>query len=433
MKKVLALLLALVMVVGMVACAPADDTTAGKNDTTTGGNGTTNGGSTTSLAGTYDVTIWVAEKIVDLTKSQIDKFNETNTDGIKINATVSAVGENDAANNILSDVTAGADIYCFAQDQFARLVNAGALAKLGKNAAEIVIAANNAVTVSAATSGSDMYAYPMTSDNGYFMYYDKSVIGDADVTSLEALLKVCEENNKFFSFENNSSAWYLASWFFATGCVSQWTTDGDGNFVGVNDTFNSDNGLVALKGMQKLLFSSANNSSSQAAAFSSGSAVVVTGTWAYNDIKEILGDNMGVAELPSFTVDGKSYHLGNYNGCKLMGVKPQSDTVKQAVLHKLAQYLTNEECQMERYNATAWGPANLNAQNSDAVKAAEQLVVLNKQNAYSQPQGQIPDNWWNYTKAIADKVTALGANATDAQLKGVLEEYAASVENDLKK
>ena len=44
--------------------------------------------------------------------------------------------------------------------------------------------------------------------------------------------------------------------------------------------------------------------------------------------------------MPSFEVDGTEYHMGSFNGFKLMGVKPQSDANKQAALHKLAQYLS---------------------------------------------------------------------------------------------
>ena len=80
---------------------------------------------------TYDITIWVAEKAVDLTKKQIENFNASNQLGLSFNATVEAVSEADSATQMITDVEAGGDIYCFAQDQFARLVQAGALAKLG--------------------------------------------------------------------------------------------------------------------------------------------------------------------------------------------------------------------------------------------------------------------------------------------------------------
>ncbi|MBQ9511156.1 MAG: extracellular solute-binding protein [Clostridia bacterium] len=368
----------------------------------------------------YDIKVWVAENAVELTKSQIAKFNETNTDGLKFNATIEPVSEADAGTNMVTDVEAGGDIYCFAQDQFARLVQANALAKLGVAAAKTVSEANDAGVVAAAKSGEDLFAYPLTADNGYFMYYDKSVIPDADVDSLEKLIEDCEKAGKYFAFETNTGAWYTASWFFATGCVSDWTTDSDGNFLSVHDTFNSPEGLIAVKGMKKLVDSKMHLSSSKGSEFASGAAIVVSGTWDFEAVKGYLGDNMGVADLPSFEVDGKTYHLGSFNGCKLMGVKPQTDAAKQAAVHKLAQYLTSEECQMERFNTLSWGPANSNAQKSEAVQANPGLAALLSQSPYSVPQGQIHGSWWDIAKVIADDVKAA---TDDAGLQAALDNY----------
>jgi len=404
-------MLALVMVVGLAACKKPGDS---KTDD-----------QTADIAGTYSITVWVPEKAVDLTKQQIDAFNESNEFGVKFEAAIQPVSEADAATNMITDVEAGGDIFFFAQDQFARLVKAAALSKLGAGAAETVKAANDDGVVAAATAGEDLYAYPLTSDNGYFMYYDKSVIPEADVDSMEKLIEDCENAGKYFAFEMQTSAWYLASFFFGTGCKSEWTTDNDGAFTDVDDTFNSDAGLIAAKGMQKLVTSSCHLSSSQASEFASGAAIVVTGTWAYDDVKSILGDNMGATDLPSFEVDGKEYHLGSYNGCKLLGVKPQTDAKKAAALHKLAQYLTDEARQMERFEALSWGPANKVDQASEAVQANPGLAALLKQNAYSVPQGQIPDPWWDVAKVIGDDVK----NAADeAGLKAALESYAAKLQ-----
>ncbi|MBQ7844697.1 MAG: extracellular solute-binding protein [Clostridia bacterium] len=402
MKKFLALMLAAIMAFSMVATASA-----------------------ASLAGTYDITVWVAEDAVELTKTQIEKFNTTNELGITFNATVEAVSEADAGTQMITDVEAGGDLFCFAQDQFARLVQAGALAKLGVKAAETVSAANSAGVVAAATAGDTMYAYPMTADNGYFMYYDKSVIPEEHIDSLEAIIADCEAAQKYFAYEMQTSAWYLAGMFFGTGCVSEWTMDEEGKeFVSVKDTFNSANGLIAAKGIEKLVKSPMHLSSSSGAEFASGAAVVVTGTWDFNTVQGILGDNMGVADLPSFEVDGQSYHIGSFNGCKLMGVKPQVDAVKAAALHQLAQYLTGEECQLERFETLAWGPANLAAQASEAVQANPALVALNAQAPYSIPQGQIHGSWWDIAKVIGDDIKA----ATDeAGLQAALDNYYAKI------
>ena len=396
--------------------------------TACGGNAGNQGNTTGSLEGTYDITVWVSETagVKELTEQQIAKFCAANP-GLVINATIEGVTEADSATNMINDVEKGADLYCFAQDQLARLVAAGALAELGQGAAKTVTEANDAGAVKAASVGGKLYCYPLTSDNGYYMYYDKSVIKESSLDSLEAIIADCEKAGKLFSFELETSAWYNASFFFATKCVSEWTTDSEGNFTSVNDTFNSDAGLIALKGMQKLLKSKAYNSSSSVADFiaATPSAVVISGPWASADAQKALGANYAATDLPSFEVDGKSYHLGSFSGNKLMGVKPQTDAAKQAVLQQLALYLTNEECQLERFNSVGWGPSNLAAQGNDAVKNSEHLNALAAQSAYATPQGQIHGSWWDLAKAYA---VAAKEATTDAQLKEALDSYKKSID-----
>ena len=394
MKKFFAILMAAIMALSMVSFASAD--------------------------GAYDITLWVPEEMVDLTKTQIEAFNASNELGVTFNPTVEPVSEADSATSMITDVEAGADVFFFAQDQFARLVQAGALAKLDDETAAKVKAENDVSAVTAATSGDAMYAYPLTADNGYIMYYDKSVIPEEDVDSLEKLIADCEAAGKYFAFEMQTSAWYLASFFFATGCVSEWKTDDSGAFIEVHDTFNSPEGLIAVKGMNKLVKSPMHLSSSKASEFASGAAIVVTGIWDYTTAEEILGDNMGVTDLPSFEVDGTEYHLGSFSGCKLLGVKPQVDAGKATALTALAGFLTGEQCQLERFEARAWGPSNLAAQGSDAVQANPGLIALQKQNQYATVQGQIHGSWWDIGKVIGDDVKAA---EDDAGLQAALDNY----------
>ena len=406
--KLISLLLALVMVLSLGACGSKTNpsgSSAAPQGSTAAPQGSTSSGS--QLAGTYDIKVWCPDAAVDLTKQQIEAYNKANTDGIVINATVEAVGEGDAATSMITDVEAGGDLFFFAQDQTARLIEAGALAKLGKAAAANVLENNEETSVIAVKSGDELYAYPLTSDNGFFMYYDKSVIPEADLGSMEKLLEDCEKAGKYFSFDVKNG-WYVASFFFATGCSSEWEYDDNGKAIACRDNWNSANGLIAAKGLKTFVSSKAYNNSSSGADFAAAtpSAIVVTGTWDYNTIKDILGDNLGAAELPSFTVDGKSYHLGSYTGCKLLGVKPQTDAVKQAVLHRLAQFLTNEECETKLFEQLGWGPANLAAREKASSPA---LTAFDAQKKYGTPQGQISGGWWDIAKAIATNVE----NATD--------------------
>ena len=106
-----------------------------------------------------------------------------------------------------------------------------------------------------------------------------------------------------------------------------------------------------------------------------------------------------------------------------MGVKPQSDAKKAAVLSLLAQFLTNEECQMQRYENFQWGPSNLNAQASEAVQANVSLAAFAKQAAYGKPQGQIHGSWWDTAKVLGAEAKNA---ASDEDLQTALDAYDAA-------
>ena len=424
MRKILALILALLMCVSVFAACgnnTPEETESKKPDDTTSTNG--NGGSTAAdeLAGTYDITMWVSEKegVADQIKAQIADFMAENP-GIVINASVEGVTEADAGSKVVADVATAPDIYCFAQDQLARLVTASALAKPGKAATEAIKANNDAGSVAAASVAGTVYAYPMTSDNGYYMYYNKSIITDPE--NLEKIIADCEANNVKvrFALEN---AWYTASFFFATGCTSTWTMNEAGEFIGINDDFNSAKGIAAMKGMKMLAQSPAYDSNAD---IFTDAGVVVTGIWNAQAAAEHFGDNLAATDLPSFTVDGTAYHLGSYSGNKLMGVKPQTDAKRGAVLSKLAQYLTSEKCQTARFESFEWGPSNKNAQASEKVQANISLAALAKQNAFATPQGQIGGAWWDIAKVLGADAKSV---TDDASMQASLDNYTKAIKS----
>ena len=409
MSKILSLLLVVVMLAtALVAC-----------------NGPKEDPATAGLEGTYNITMWVSEKegVAAQFQAQIDAFEAANP-GIVINAQIEGVTEADAGSKVVADVASAPDIYCFAQDQLARLVQAAALAAPGKSAAETIKANNDAGSVAAASVAGTLYAYPMTSDNGYYLYYDTSIISAEDADSLEKIIAACEAKGVKFRYALEN-AWYTASFFFATGAHSNWTMNADGEFNAVDDTFNSAEGMIAMKGMQKLAQSKCYDS--DADTFVDAGAIV-TGIWNAGAAAEHFGENLGATDLPSFTVDGKSYHLGSYTGNKLMGVKPQTDAKRAAVLSLLAQYLTGEECQNQRFQSFEWGPSNIAAQASEAVQSNISLAALAKQNAFGQPQGQIHGAWWDIAKVLGADAKAA---TSDADLQAALDAYDAAIEGVL--
>ena len=394
MKKILSLVLAVAMLLSLCSFASAE-----------GFDG--------------QIKIWVAEATVEFTKTQVEAFKAAHPEYANMTVAIEPVGEGDAAGNMLTDVEAGADLYVFAMDQLARLVAAGALEMVEESNAALVREQNDGGAVAAVTLGDVMYAYPMTSDNGYFLYYDKSVV--TDPTSMEAVLADCEKAGKNVYMEINSG-WYQTAFFFGAGCTLTYGTDDNGNIVSMDCNYASENGLKALKSMIKMAQSPAFvNGSSASNATNLGA--IVDGTWDASAVKSILGDNYAAVKLP--TIDG--YQMGGFGGFKMLGVKPQTDDAKLAACDALALYLSSGEVQLARFEAVEWGPSNLAAQQSDAVKANEALSALAAQLNFCVPQGQYPGEYWTLATALGDDILADKLdNATDAELMDVLNNFQAT-------
>ncbi len=372
----------------------------------------------------YDITLWVGEGTQQLTYDMIDAFNEADESvngGYKLKATVEVQSESSAAGNAISKPSSCADIFCIAQDQLARVVYSQLTTAPNTASTNFINDTMDSESIDAAKIGGKLQAFPLTRDNGIFMYYDKSVITNSeDLTDLATLVKDCEDAKENFSMNlTNNGAWYAASFFYAVGCYSEWTTDESGVFTGYQDNIyvTSDNlsqksyatssdiglGQIAVQGMSILLGSTAYDKSSDASCLTAGtrSAVYVSGIWDYNAAKSALGSNLGIAPLPSFKVGDNTYQLKSYMGSKLLCVKPQTDAYKASALQYLARYLTGETCQTQRYNEVGWGPSNTNA--AAAATGSEALNVLKSEisNGQTTPQGQYPTNWWTALALVA--------------------------------
>ncbi len=405
--------------------AAAEETEAAAEETEEAAEETEETADAADLSYSGEIKVWVAEAAVDFTTEQIAEFQAQYPGLADATFTVEPVGEGDAASNMITDVEAGADVYTFAQDQIARLVTAGALEEVAPENVDAISTENDEGAVTAATVGDTLYAYPITSDNGYFLYYDSSVISDP--STLEGILADCEAAGKSFYMEINSG-WYQTAFFFATGAELTYETDNDGNFTACNVSYASDAGVVALKEMIELNNSSAFvNGSSVSEADAEKVAAIVDGTWDAEAAKTVFGDNYACAKLPTFEgSDGNTYQMSGFSGYKLLGVKPQEDEDKLAVCDALAAYLSSADVQLARYEALGWGPSNIEAQQSDAVQADEALSALNEQMLNDIPQGQYPGDYWSLATGLGDSViegSELNADADDDTLLATLQSF----------
>ena len=374
----------------------------------------------------HEITLWVSTTagVKEFTLEQVAAFKEAHPE-YKFNIKVETVGEGDAAAEVLKDVATAPDMYCFAQDQISRLVQGGALAPLGVQATATVKSENDTGSVGAATVGGTVYAYPLTSDNGYYLYYDSSVVSDEQAKTLEGIIEACAAKGKKFGY-NLTNAWIMAGFFFAQPvgggdalCSSTWTYSADGkNAIAVDDNFNSANGLIAMKAMNAL----ANSGSWVDSADNfGGTGAIVTGIWNANAAEAEYGDNMKATKLPTYTVDGTTYQMGSFSGYKLLGCKPQTDDEKAKICADLALYLTSGEAQLERYYEFQWGPSNKTAQANQDVQDNALLAALLQQNEYAVPQGVIHGDWW--TEAAQLGTIAAEADKTVEDLQAALATY----------
>ena len=374
-------------------------------------------------SGTYDIKMWCDERISDLTKTQVANFVNQSNGKYKINLTIDHLGEDSAASSMIEDVAGGADIYVFAQDQLSRLKTARALATITGDIKKAVVSETEEDGIEAASIGGSLYAFPFTSDNGYFMYYDKRIIPESDVGDIEKIIDDCEKANKSINYSIFGNGFYAASYFMATGCESKWEIGDDNKFSSFNDTYNSEEGFIAGKAIKYLkahnIFGNSDDPS-KLGKEKKGLGACVSGIWNYGYAYDAIGENLGCAPMPSFTVDGKKYHISSFSGYKLIGVKPQTDAKKVSVCKRIARYLSGKLCQTERFNTVSWGPTNIAVLESDAVKAHPGLAALRAQKPYSKPQRQCPSSWFSSVSSLA---SAINKDSSDNDIRAALQSY----------
>ena len=378
--------------------------------------------------------VWSPENQKDAVRNAIASFASDLADaGYQGTLTynVYSMDTYDAARKMIADPEYGADIYFFYQDQLQPLNSAGVLGEIPEALQNWIYATQTATAVNAATLDNTLMAYPATTHNGYFLYYDKSVLSEEDVMDWERIIEVAQTGNYEIDF-NYANGWYSFGFFYGAGADSQWYTDEAGNFVSYYDTYNSAQGLVAARALSNLLSYDGVVDNASVGGAGENCIAIVDGIWDYNSALAKWGDNLGCVELPHFTVNGVRYHMGSFLGGNLVGVKPQETLARSVILNMLGAYLNNYDSQAARFVGDSGVlPSNQALAESEEVASQPVLAALSAQSDYAKPQGWFPGNWWNFACSLAMQIRELGPNPTDAQLHQVLEDYASYLDQML--
>ena len=389
-KKALSLFLVTAMAVSMVGCGSKDaDKNTEKKDTEVAA-ATEKEAAAEDEAWEGDLTVWSPQEDQDTNwlQYQCEAFAAEHPNW-KINFNYGVCPEGEAKDNVTKDVEAAADVYMLANDNIPDLVSAGALSELGGDYLGYVTSTNSDSILASVTYNDSVVAFPFT-PNTWFMYYDKSVFSEDDVKNFDTMLEKAGEAGKKVSFKLTDS-WYIESFYVANGC----TLFGDGTDTDAGIDFSGDKAaavteyLVDLAANPNFLVDA---DGSGLAGLGDSVAALFSGTWDAEAVKEKLGDNMGVAALPTVTIDGKEGQMKSFIGSKAIGVNPNAEN--QQVAMSLAAYLAGEKAQTAHYEMRNLLPSNINISLADDPIATAVTNVMTD-TSIMQPLCKEMSNYWS--------------------------------------
>lgn len=357
--------------------------------------------------GTVSLRIWGSEEDGEMIKAITQKFAAQYSD-TNFEFTIEGVAESDCKGTMLNDVNNGADVITFADDQLAILAASGVLKPIQYNVDEVK-SRNSAGSVEAASVNGELYAYPLTADNGYFLYYDKSVFTAEDIMTMDSILAKAQAAGKKVSIPV-TNGWYFYAFYGNTGLTLTLNDDGISNICDWNSTENAITGLQVTEAIRAITSNSAfvdgNDDILKEGVLTGAVAAGISGVWLANDMQAAFGENYGAVKLPTYTVAGKQVQMASYAGYKMVGINSYSKNTEWA--EKFAEFLSNEENQTLRFETRAQGPSNTNAASSQAVQSSLAIQALLQQSEYSSLQ-RVGGKYWG---AASDLGNALVSGTT---------------------
>lgn len=344
---------------GLAACSSDDSSDA------SGGN----------ESGPVELTVWASQEDLTAQSGQDTSwveaaqkaFEEAHPD-YDISWRNDVVSAADAATTVAQDSSAAADVYVFANDQLGSLLDAGAIGQLSADGEEqLAEQASDIMAASVADQDGNEYGLPIE-PNVWFMYYNTAALSEEDVKSFDTML---EKARVSFPMSNS---WYFPAFYAAAGAtffgedgldadagvdlgdrageVSEYLASVVANPNFVNDTDGAGLGGLA-NGTVDVMFS---------------------GAWDAQNVKEVLGDDFGVAALPTFNLNGDELQLKAFSGSKAVAYNPNTDSPRIAA--EFAAFLADTESQLRHYEFNGVIPSDQTLADDPAIKDDEVALAL---------------------------------------------------------
>ena len=103
-------------------------------------------------------------------------------------------------------------------------------------------------------------------------------------------------------------------------------------------------------------------------------------------------------KLPTIKVLGEDKQMISFGGYKAIGINRTCKNPAEAM--KFAQFITNYENQVKRYNDRGFAPSNKQAAAHADVLADPSIAALSTQMGYTYPQNSVVSSFWTPAEAV---------------------------------
>lgn len=277
---------------------------------------------------------------------------------------------------------------------------------------------NTEASIIGSSYDGELYGYPRAAET-YALFYNKSLVQEAPKTfdDVLAFSKTFTDKSK----NKYGIMWEVGNLYFNYMFIA---SDG-GYLFGNNGTDKDDIGLAndgAIAGLKEFvkmkdalpIKSGDINSDIKRSLFTSGDvAMDITGPWELAGYKEALGDNLGIAPIP--TVNGKA--AITFSGIKIFAVNSFTQYPNAAKLY--ANFASSKDAQLILNKLVGSVPTNNEALLDPQIADDPYVSAFAAQAKSSQPMPSIPEmgNVWNPVNAALPEIWDKGVDPKVAMEK----------------
>ena len=434
MKKIIAMLLACMMVISMFAACGGSSKPAETQAPAAAPEAAAPAATEPAEVEVLNMKVWCPGDELESTRKMIANFAAAHPEYDCSGIEAVDVGIDEAETNLLNDADLAADVLQLPSGGITTMVEAGLLLPISIDAENIKSLYGEGAIDAVARYDEELgmellYGVPF-SPNTWFVYYNNTMFTPEEVRSLETMLaKDLGEDVKNFSCQIGNS-WYIEAFFYAAGCTVFGPNGEDPTFC----DWNSEAGLAAanyiyeLSKHPKYLEDSGDGIS--ATMMKDGKlAALCSGNWSYPELHEVMGDTLSACALPTIVLNGEECQMSNFADYKTYCVK--SNTAHPKAAQQLAAWLCNEESQLIRYQEAGAAPCALALMENEEIASNAAIVGLLEQTAYTTAQPSIPkiQDYWKPAEAIGDGI--IGGTITPDNMQAELDKAVDQITGDV--